>query len=377
MNHIDATRPDSPVLAGYGPRPIGVQTVVATDPARLDLRTGETGPRDLTVELWYPAAAGTPQGGRYDTLLRDGETRAVLHGRATRDALPSPDGPFPLVVLSHGYPGNRYLMSHLAETLASRGFVVAAADHVGSTYEDQREIGDTLYHRPLDQRFLLSAFAEHAWIDSTRAAIIGYSMGGYGALVSAGAGLVPGIEHHEMAPSGGVLARHVEGQAHAPDRLKAVVAIAPWGMGRGLWRPDALRTIEAPLMVVAGSADEVSDYAAMRLIAEHGRGALLSFENAGHNAGAPIPAPAESYRVSPKLGWAPFEHYADPVWDSVRMNAVTQHFVAAFLERHVMGSAEHAPLLHPNTALNDMAGFPQATAQGLQFESWADARATC
>jgi len=33
------------------------------------------------------------------------------------------------VIISHGYPGNRFLLSHLAENLASKGFVVAAPDH--------------------------------------------------------------------------------------------------------------------------------------------------------------------------------------------------------------------------------------------------------
>ncbi len=44
--------------------------------------------------------------------------------------------------------------------------------------------------------------------------------------------------------------------------------------------------------------------------------------NANHNAAAPIPAPVEGYAVNESLGWAPFEHYADPVWDTVRMNNI-------------------------------------------------------
>ena len=43
-------------------------------------------------------------------------------------------GPFPLVVISHGYPGNRYLMSHLGENLASKGYVTVSIDHAESTY---------------------------------------------------------------------------------------------------------------------------------------------------------------------------------------------------------------------------------------------------
>jgi predicted dienelactone hydrolase len=43
--------------------------------------------------------------------------------------------PMPLVIISHGYPGNRYLMSHLGEDLASKGYVVASIDHRDSTYD--------------------------------------------------------------------------------------------------------------------------------------------------------------------------------------------------------------------------------------------------
>ncbi len=88
-------------------------------------------------------------------LLRDGETRATLHGQAVRDAAPASAGPCPLVILSHGYPGNRFLMSHLGENLAGKGYVVAAIDHADSTYADQGAFGSTLVNRPLDQRFAL------------------------------------------------------------------------------------------------------------------------------------------------------------------------------------------------------------------------------
>ena len=40
---------------------------------------------------------------------------------------------------------------------------------------------------------------------------------------------------------------------------------------------------------------------------------LLTFINASHNAGAPIPAPAETYAYSERLKSAPFVHYADAV----------------------------------------------------------------
>ena len=60
------------------------------------------------------------------------------------------------VIISHGYPGNRYLLSHLGENLASKGYVVASIDHKSdSTYDDQTGLASTLYNRPLDQLFVL------------------------------------------------------------------------------------------------------------------------------------------------------------------------------------------------------------------------------
>ncbi|MBN8294319.1 alpha/beta fold hydrolase [Rhodobacter sp. NTK016B] len=378
-NRVDATRPDSPPLSGPGPLPVGVRTITLTDPERLDLDALDGLPagaplphtaRRLCVELWYPASLGTEPGGHYETLLRDGETRAVLHGRAARDAVPA-TGRWPLVLLSHGYPGNRYLMAHLAEALASRGYLVAAADHPASTYDDQKPFGHTLYHRPMDQRFLLEALAQHDLADPDRAAIVGFSMGGYGALVTGGAGLVPAMAQHELAPPRGVLRAHVEGQLPpAPANLRALIAIGPWGNGHGLWSTRALSRLTLPLLVMAGSVDEISGYEAMRAIAELSGGTLLTFVNAGHNAAAPIPAPAESYAQSNRLGWAPFRHYADPVWDTVRMNALAQHFAAAFLDRHLKDDTTRDADLDPATALSEAQGFEPALSKGLKLERW-------
>lgn len=374
QNRVDATRPDSPPLAGPGPLPVGVRTLTVTDPDRVDVAASTEAvvrrPRALVTELWYPALTNTRAGGTYRTLLRDGETSITLQGRAARNANPAP-GQFPLVLISHGYPGNRYLLAHLAEALASRGYLVAAADHPDSTYEDQGPFGATLHHRPLDQRFLLGALAELPNAGA-EAAIIGYSMGGYGALVTAGAGLSPSVREHEHAPPHDLLAAHLEGDAPPPpEALKAVIAIGPFGNSHGLWSPAGLGALAGlPVLVMAGDRDETSGYDGMRGIAETGRGLLLTFLNAGHNAAAPIPAPVESHALSAKLGWAPFLHYADAVWDSVRMNAIAQHFAAAFLDRHLKGEAEAERFLDPATGLGPEAGFGEGRDAGLRLERW-------
>ena len=60
------------------------------------------------------------------------------------------------MIISHGYPGNRFLMSHIGENLASKGFVAVSIDHKDSTYDDQKAFGSTLYNRPFDQLFVLN-----------------------------------------------------------------------------------------------------------------------------------------------------------------------------------------------------------------------------
>lgn len=299
--------------------------------------------RHLPCALWYPAAPGSAPGIAHDTLIRDGVTPTRLQGSATEGAAPAAGPRPPLVIISHGYPGNRFLMSHFGEALAARGLACAAIDHPGSTYDDQRGFSETLYYRPLDQRAVLDALAEDGSVDASRAAVIGYSMGGYGALVFGGAGLTQGAVGDAWPGPAMDLARHRAGSAtHAAlsdPRIKAIVAIGPWGNHRGLWDAQGLSGMDRPLLLLAGSGDDISDYPAMRGIWEGvaGPADLLTFHGAGHNAAAPIPAPAEALIPSPHLDFLPAEHYRDPVWDSVTMNTLAQEVVAAFLTAHLAG----------------------------------------
>jgi predicted dienelactone hydrolase len=336
-NRIDHAWPGAPAPSGFGPLPVGVVTLVLPRPER-----------PVTVELWYPARPGTPPGGSYATLLRDGVTPVTLYGRAARDADPAP-GASPLVILSHGYPGNRMLLAHFGETLASRGVVVAAADHPGSTYADMAPFGQTLLNRPLDQAFVLDALMAHPeWGArlTPAAAVIGYSMGAYGAMVFGGAGLSEPALHHAAAPP--ELARHRAGsETHAAlidPRLKAVVPIGLWGGQHGFWDAGTLAAWSLPCLLIGGSADKISGwdpgirstFAGLRGADQH----LLTFARAGHNAAAPIPAPRESFRASPALDFLPYDHYADPAWNTVRMNAAAQAVVTRFLRRHLMGDGD-------------------------------------
>ncbi|MBQ2263561.1 MAG: hypothetical protein II336_19635 [Loktanella sp.] len=144
-------------------------------------------------------------------------------------------------------------------------------------------------------------------------------------------------------------------------------------------------------MIMAGSVDDVSDYAAMRQIFEQASGTtrhLLTFQNANHNAAAPMPAPSESWQGPDGAGGTSFDHYADPVWDSLRMNNIAQHFATAFLDLHLKGDTDKVAYLDliPEAAdgvvaLNEdgterpdhsyWRGFAPRTAAGLSFETLA------
>jgi predicted dienelactone hydrolase len=360
VNRIDLIRPDAPELAAHGRYAVGVRTLQMTDAGRPDVlsaRPRQPIPdydRTLTVEVWYPAElAATQQPGTvYQTTTRNTSLTATLHGRAVRDANAlRGEGAFPLVILSHGYPGNRYLMSHLGENLASKGYVVASIDHTDSTYEDQKIITSTLYNRALDQRFVLAEMARingdnnHALqgiVDADNTGLIGYSMGGYGAVNNLGAGYSEtGVSFLGSPPN-----RLLEQLAAAnPDfrqqldpRIKAGVPIAPWGMNNGFWDAEGLAGMTVPALFVAGDADITSGYEnGIKAIFDqtiNSERYMLVFKNAGHSAAAPIPLPVEFYCREDQSGAG---HYTDGVWDTLLTNNILQHFVTAFLDLHLKG----------------------------------------
>ncbi|MFP5379009.1 MAG: alpha/beta hydrolase family protein, partial [Vicinamibacteria bacterium] len=354
---------------------------------------------------------GGGDGDPYEVVTRDPSVTAVLRGRAWRDAAPLREGgPYPLVILSHGYPGNRFLMSHLGENLASKGYLVVAIDHAESTYDDLQGFAGTLYHRPYDQMFVLDEIDRMSragegsvlggLVDAWRAALIGYSMGGYGVVNVVGGGYSQASPTFRNAPPNRLLAPRTAGHpdypAAADPRIRAAVAIAPWGMPAGFWDAEGLAGIRTPILFVSGSADTVSGYErgtrAMFEAAVNADRALLTYLQANHNAGAPIPPPEESYAFSKTLNGYAFTHYADPVWDNVRMNNILAHFVTAHLDVHVKGDESRRAYLdlvprgadarwamdedgRPGATHTYWRGFARGTAVGLMFER-ASARAT-
>ena len=413
QNRIDVQRPDAPELAAYGDyevgtRPLRLVNADQIDVLALDASTDApdelpTYQRKLTLQMWYPSYPGAIGSKALRVFLRDGTTEVDVHGQATLWAAPVVNaGPFPLVIISHGYPGNRFLLSHLAENIASKGYVVASIDHLDSTYRTQAAFGSTLRNRSLDQVFVLNEMARlnadansflHGLIDTDNTGLVGYSMGGYGAVITAGGGVTAASVGFPFSPPHGALAVHQSGsESHRmlPDaRIKAAIAFAPWGRNFGFFDAETSKGVQIPMLYVAGSHDDVSLYeGGVRALWEESLNvdrALLTLENANHNAAAPMPAPAESYAFNANIGFAPFEHYADAVWDTVRMNNIAQHFSTAWLDYHLKndsGKFDYLDLVpDAHEGVYDITddgsfgeshsywkGFQNRTAKGLRLE---------
>lgn len=406
-NRIDLIKPSAPELAAYGDYDIGVRTIEAIDQNRVDILNTARGEeaayydRKLTLEVWYPAQlqAGQQAGGQYEAITRNPAITATLIGKAVRDAdALRGDGPYPLVIISHGYPGNRFLLSHLGENLASKGYVVASIDHRDSTYEDQQSFASTLYNRPLDQRFVLNTLATlssqddrffSSLIDADNTGVVGYSMGGYGLVNNLGGGYSDEIVGSFMAPQNNLLDEHSTGNSdyrgRLDSRIKAGVAIAPWGMNANFWRSEDLANISTPALYIAGNVDTVAGYEnGSRAIYEGAKDSeryMLTYKNAGHNAGAPYPLPLEIQNSEDQMGAS---HYTDPVWDTVTMNNILAHFATAYLDHHLKGNDSSIDYLdvvddgangvysmedgEPKDDHTYWKGFSAGTAVGLKLE---------
>lgn len=120
---------------------LGTVALHLVDKARKNPFAAKSGPRELMVQLWYPAgSAGGRRAPYMDAgVAKDFEKSLQLHPGTlkklrthAREAAPAvqPDrGGFPVVLFSPGMGFARSLGTTVVEELASYGYVVAAVDH--------------------------------------------------------------------------------------------------------------------------------------------------------------------------------------------------------------------------------------------------------
>lgn len=364
---------DSPALAAVGQfaigrRIVGFDVPDVPDLARADPVTGNIPVRTRRIEMlvWYPAAAS---GCGEHTLIRrvleshpwrplpQPHTDIDVPSAAIDGAAARRGGRYPIVVLSHGMNGWAGALAYLGEHLASHGYVAVSIEHDDTVDPRVDPLRSAAVFRPRDQLAAIAAL--RTWsadprhflggvLDTDRIAIVGYSMGGYGALNSGGAGFNAAAPVFQSLPKQALRGRTASDPDFRVDPgIRAIVAIAPWGGQPGVGAFDAasLSGMRTPLLFIAGDHDHISGYA-------DGIGALfrattgterwmLVYENARHNvAGYPIPAFASS-------SYGLFRFFAESSWRSDRVVAINRHFVTAFLDLVLKDEEDRRVYLEP------------------------------
>lgn len=358
---------EMPELSGPGQFAVGTQVfeVAARD-------------RKIGLRIWYPAIAKTMGQRvvyRHRLSLPGQQVVAIAEsGRAIAHAQPASGTKFPLIVMSHGYGGWAEHMSQLGEALASRGYVVASIDHRHPLYDDlasfAASFGSVLLNRTPDQQLALRTILDGklidprvaAQVDATAIGLIGFSMGGYGALITAGAPVDPGARAYALMP------QVVRARLPAPDvgltsRVKAVVAIAPWGAqpDAAVWGGEALGNLKVPLMLIDGDRDDIVDFThGVKRIFDQATGSdrhLLVYREAAHNiAGNPVALPYDT-------AFPAIEFVADPVWRKDRIEAVNQHFITAFFDYRLKGDVSRTAYLNVPVAVASDGRWPSSFGQ--------------
>ena len=350
----------TPALAKPGKWAVGVQTLDLVNPSQLsstDFISRKD--RPLTLEVWYPATPSKKeQTALYKNVTRSGQG-FELQAAAYRDAKSVSDASFPLIVLSHGYTGYRTIMYYLGEHLASHGYIVAAIDHTDSTNAEidfAKNSGagfmSTLLNRARDQQFVLDYFSKPDStltniVNADKAAIIGYSMGGYGAINTVGGCYsfsAESLQAMGMTPEQAAALMPIfntcnAGRKSVDPRWQAMIALAPWGGEQNVHKASSLAEIEVPMLFIAGDQDDISGFEnGIKKLFEQtaskptssskdaaANSYMMVYENARHNIAA-HPAPKVAFANDLDIG-----HHFEPSWSIETLNRINQHMSLAFL----------------------------------------------
>lgn len=184
--------------------------------------------------------------------------------------LPKTDGPFPVVIVSHGAGGDWDTHFAQAQHLASHGYVVLCLEHVGSNRERMTQgfrlmknleamihDADEVLARPKDVSFAIDRAEEwnrtherlRGKFDLQRVGVMGHSFGAFTTMVVCG-----------MKPALDWLTPRVEpGKGLGPDlrepRVKCGVSLSPQGVGEPFFVRESFGSLKQPLLGISGTED--------------------------------------------------------------------------------------------------------------------------
>lgn len=378
-------RPDAPEFAKHGSFWVGYKSLII----------GEGTAHPLAISIWYPAL--NPKGVKeeviYPIKVKDAtwstDLPTFIYGHALQNAeINAAQGPYPLVIFSHGFSGSAAWYSPLTEHYASYGFIVLAPDHKEQFDPSWGDLWKASIDRPRDIKQTLD-YAETltapggdmaGLIDMKHVAMAGHSYGGYTALAMAGAQYDLAAYNARCAklstddpntflcaplvPKEADMAARAGLNGMPPDLWPSfgdprITAIIPMASDSYLFDKAGLGKITIPMMAIGGTADTGTPYEwGVRPAYDYTSSAqktLVTFVGAEHMI---FTTPCKNQpwiSAYPAYGFFCF----DPIWDRERTLDLIRHFSTAFLLIELKGDKEATKALAPENVT-----FP-----GIKYET--------
>jgi len=225
--------------------------------------------RDLPGFIWYPTFETEGMGFNYDYII---PTEGAIMDPPIAD-----EGPFPVVIFSHGSQAFAQQSFYLTEYLASHGFIVAAPNHIGNTTatDDSSRMGYIAQQRPRDLSIVIDHLEQwnedenhilYHKMDLSKISAVGHSFGGFTVVYVAG-GTVDLASSQAYCESLEDISQNAfcklmkkeqleqidpELNVHDP-RIKAVVPQAPAGFA--FFTDAGMKQIKIPVQLQVGDLD--------------------------------------------------------------------------------------------------------------------------
>lgn len=230
--------------------------------------------RPVITEIWYPTEESLSDDDKYFSPF--------MRSFTARDATPT-SGEYPLILFSHGNGGSRTSMEWLAQSFVESGYIVAAVDHWGNTFENKIGIEFIKpWERPLDLSFALTELLAHpifgGIINSDQIGALGFSYGGYTVIALGGAVLdynallnyyntEEGLNDIAQIKEFPNLADKMNDSSFIQmtkglpdlkdDRIQSIFAISP-GTAMGFNDDSQFKEVDIPVFIIGCEADRVT-----------------------------------------------------------------------------------------------------------------------
>ncbi len=337
-----------------GPYTVGYRTDTLTYNAR---PFGKE--RTLRLAIWYPSRSA-PQG-RYARYLGVLTRRGADGDAPVYEGIPvAPDGPYPVLIFSHGNAGVAEQNYFMTEFFASHGFVVLSPDHTENTFADNKgaiNLASAL-ERPQDMSALLDWAYALPQEDPLHGALnqdvvmSGHSFGGLTTLENSGASIPVEdlyqeacVDTMELDPSlcqlfGDADVQQMVKQGFEDGRIKVALPQTP---ASGALFRQGTSEITIPTMMFTGALDRSTPNSAdgdpLFAAMSPGPHRRVDLERGGHFTFSNMCALIGNLEIASNDGCGP--GFIEPELAYLIIN----HYAMAFVRRHLFGDTAHDALL--------------------------------